>query len=130
MASRKTIEHATATLPFDTFWTWLQTHPNCILRAGTPETVVYDDDELHWHFIAEGADAFIVQVMRGKNLVAEIVVVPADIAYVQGVAGEEEEFVFELVSETERERMAAYHFVLSHGYDAQESVTPGGRRVH
>ena len=24
------------TLPFESFWTWLSSHPNCILRAGTP----------------------------------------------------------------------------------------------
>ena len=31
------------TLPFEKFWNWLVTHPNCILRAGTPEAVLYDD---------------------------------------------------------------------------------------
>src|ERR1051325_7758001 len=88
MASRKTIEHATATLPFDTFWPWLQTHPNCILRAGTPETVVYDDDDLHWHFAAEGSDTRVVELLRGKKLIGDIVVGLADVAYVQQVDGE------------------------------------------
>ena len=36
------------------FWNWLAAHPNCILRAGTPEAVLYDDEEFHWHFAAEG----------------------------------------------------------------------------
>jgi len=61
--------------------------------------------------------------------VGEILVVPADVAYVQGVASEEDEYVFELISETQADRVAAYHFVLSHGYDAQERLTPG-RAVH
>jgi len=47
MASQKHIEHAAATLSFQAFWTWLQAHPNCILRAGTPEVVLYDDDLLY-----------------------------------------------------------------------------------
>ena len=33
------------TLTFDKFWTWIQAHPNCILRAGTPESVIFDDDD-------------------------------------------------------------------------------------
>src|ERR671935_111677 len=41
MPSHKHIEHAAATLSFGAFWTWLQAHPNCILRAGTPEVVLY-----------------------------------------------------------------------------------------
>ena len=124
-----TIEHATATLSFDTFWHWVEAHPNCIIRAGTPEVVLYDDDDLHWHFTAEGPDTFLVQLQRGKKLVGEIALVPADVAYVQGVSGEEDEYVFELISETQADRVAAYHFVLSHGYDAHERLTPG-RAVH
>jgi len=130
MATQKRIEHATATLSFSSFWSWLQAHANCILRAGTPEIVVYDAEDLHWHFATEGDDALIVQLTRGKNLVSEIIVVPGDITYVQGVAGEvEDEFVFELISETDRDRVAAYHFVLSHGYDGQETA-PSRRAVH
>jgi len=130
MATQKRIEHATATLSFSSFWTWLQAHPNCILRAGTPEMVVYDAEDLHWHFASEGDDTVIVQVIRGKNLASEMVVAPNDITYVQGVAGEvEDEFVFELISETDRDRIAAYHFVLSHGYDAQDPG-PSRRAVH
>lgn len=120
--------HAATTLPFDTFWTWVQSHPNCIIRAGTPEAVVYDQEDLHWHFMAEGADSFVVQVFRGKQLVGELVLTPADVAYVQGVAGEEDEYVFDLISESETDRVAAYFFVLSHGYDTADR--PSGRAVH
>ena len=129
MASNKTIERSATALPFDTFWTWLQTHPNCVIRAGTPEAVVYDDDDLHWHFTAEGSESFVVQVFRGKRLVGELLVSPGDVAYVQGSEGEEDEYVFELISETETDRVAAYYFVLSHGYEAKDRVSPG-RAVH
>ena len=130
MPSHQHIEHGAATLSFPAFWTWLQAHPNCILRAGTPEVVLYDDDDLHWHFAVEGDDTRVVQLIRGKTLVGEIVVAPGDITYVQGVASEaEDEYMFELISETETDRVAGYHVVLSHAYDAESSLPPG-RAVH
>src|SRR5262249_10541147 len=116
MASDKSMEHAAATLAFDAFWTWLQAHPNCIIRAGTPEAVLYDDDELHWHFTMEATDALVVQLMRGKRLVGELLVAAADIAYVQAVAGEGDEDAFGLITQTETDRIPAYYFLLSHAY--------------
>ena len=116
------------TLTFEVFWSWLQTHPNCILRAGTPEAVVYDEDDLHWHFTSQEDGLPIVQVVRGKRLLGELFLLPEQVTYVQGASGEEEgEYVFELVSETEEERFVAYFFVLVHGYDG---ATFGPGRVH
>jgi hypothetical protein len=129
MATDQSIEHAAATLPFEAFWTWLQAHPNCIIRAGTPETVLYDDEDLHWHFTVEGSEALVVQILRGKRLVGELLIGPADVAYVQAVAGDEDEYVFELITETETDRIAAHYFVLSHAFEPQDH--PGsGRAVH
>jgi hypothetical protein len=121
-------EHAT--LSFRVFWDWLGTHPNCILRAGTPEAVIFDDDDLHWHFATAVDDgAPVVQVLRGKRLLGELILVPEQVSYVQGSAGEEEgEFLFELISETEDDRFAAYFFVLTHGYEEEGSFTAS--RVH
>lgn len=117
------------TLPFDTFWNWAITHPNCILRAGTPEAVIYDDDDLHWHFATEGAGTLLVQVLRGKRLIGELLLDPEQITYVQGVAGQhDDEHVFELISETEKDRVVAYFFVLTHAYEDERTFTPG--RVH
>ena len=130
MPTKKPQKTATplATLSFDKFWTWLQAHPNCILRAGTPEAVLFDDDELHWHFGAAGdaeGDTVLVQVIRGKRLMGELLLAPADVAYVQAEPLDGEEFLFELITENASARMAAYHFVLSHAYDEEEPVTPG-----
>lgn len=109
-------------LPFQTFWPWLVSHPNCVLRAGTPEAVVYDDEDLHWHFATEDGDTLLVQVLRGKQMMGEILVHPSQVAYVQGYAGDEEgEYFFDLVSEEAGEPGYAWFFVLSHGYDEQES---------
>ena len=117
------------TLPFDVFWNWLMGHPNCILRAGTPEAVLYDDEDLHWHFAAEQPDTLVVQVLRGKLLIGELLLAPDQIAFVQGTTGEREhEFVFELITETEVDRFTAYFFVLIHGFDEEGEFSPS--RVH
>lgn len=117
------------TLPFESFWGWMVTHPNCILRASTPEAIVYDDEDYHWHFATEGPETLLIQVIRGKRLVAELFVLPEQVSYVQGFAGEQEgEYVFELISESETDRVASYSFVMTHGYETEEGFTPA--RVH
>ena len=119
------------TLSFEPFWSWLASHPNCILRAGTPEAVLYDDDDLHWHFGSEGESTVVVQVLRGKRLVGEILVEPEQVTYVQGVAGEEEgEYVFELIAESETDQVASWFFVLSHGYQSEGAPQASHGRVH
>lgn len=117
------------TLPFEQFWGWLVTHPNCILRAGTPEAVLYDDEDLHWHFATEAGTTLLIQLVRGKRLSGELLVEPEQISYVQGYTGDREgEFVFECVMESEVEQVAAYFFVLTHGYETEGDFTPA--RVH
>jgi hypothetical protein len=117
------------TVPFESFWTWLMTHPNCILRAGTPEAVLYDDEDLHWHFAAEAPNTLLVQVLRGKRLLGELLLDPGQVAYVQGLPPErEDEHVFELVSEDGPERVAIFFFVLVHGFEDESGATPA--RVH
>ncbi len=123
MDSKKTAKSPATTLPFDQFWAWLQRHANCIVRAGTPESVVYDDEDLHWHLAVEDDETLLVQVFRGKRVMAEIFLHPADVAYVQVEQRDEEEFQFELISEDERERVASWQFVLSHGYEDDEEPT-------
>ena len=117
---------APVTIGFDEFWAWLQMHRNCIIRAGTATTVVFDHDDYHWSMAAEDEQTFLVQVGRGKDLVAEIVLNPQEIAYIQTVDLESDEFGFELMVESENVREVAYHFVLAHAYD--EEAEPGVRR--
>lgn len=119
----------TPTLAFDAFWSWLITHPNCILRAGTQDAVIYDDDDLHWHFATEGPDTLLIQLVRGKRLMSEIFLGREQITYVQTTPGEEDgEFLFELISEGEAERVVRFFFVLSHAYDGQDEAAL--HRVH
>lgn len=114
------------TLPFETFWRWLLAHPNCILRAGTPETALYDDEHLHWNFATYESGTLVVQMLHGKRLVGDLVVDPEMVAYVQSMEGDEEgEHMFELISETETDRTAVYFFAMAHGYD-DETGEPSG----
>ncbi|MEJ2081161.1 MAG: hypothetical protein P8020_10615 [Acidobacteriota bacterium] len=116
------------TISFQTFWNWLILHPNCILRGGTPDAVLYDDEDLHWHF-GEYEEVMVIQVMRGKRVLGEVFLDPERVTYVQELPPEnEEEHVFELILETEKDRYPAYLFVLVHGYD--ELPEEGRRRVH
>ena len=115
------------TIPFDTFWSWLMRHPNCIVRAGTPEAVIYDDEDLHWHFAVDGPLLYL-QVIRGKRLMGELAVDSERIAYVEAVGEEPEgEHLFEFIAEGVSERTAAYSVVLSHGYEEEE--TPAYERA-
>ena len=116
------------TLPFDVFWSWLLVHPDCILRAGTPEVVIYDDEDLHWTFASEPR-YLVAQLLRGKRPMGELLLDPEQVTYVEGQPGEQEgEYVFELISETETDRLATYFFVLVHGYDEEEEIQHA--RVH
>ena len=93
------------TLSFDEFWEWLMGHPNCILRAGTPDTILFDDEDFYWHLAGTGVEPRVVQVLRGKRLIGELLLDPERITCVEGGAGEHDgEFVFQLISETPRER--------------------------
>jgi len=120
---------ATPTMSFETFWEWVIAHPNCILRAGTRDTVVFDDDDFHWHFNMDDPSSLLVQVIRGKRLIGEILIPRQDIAFVQGVLGDQEgEFIFELVSGDESSQSALFFFVLTHGYESMDDPDP--KRVH
>ena len=117
------------TLDFDAFWSWLLVHPNCVLRAGTFQAVLYDDDDLHWQFSAEDA-ALYVQVVHGKRLMGELMIEPDPISYVQVQEGDREgEWIFELITETDQERFAPYFFVMSHGFEDEDDPETG-RAVH
>ena len=118
------------TLSFQAFWDWLQQHTNCILRAGTPEASLYDDDDLHW-YVGPDRGALVVQAIRGKRLMGEIVVEPDRVAYVDDLGEEREgEHTFEAISETRTERLAAYSFVLSHGVDADLEESDHDAAIH
>lgn len=83
--------------------------------------------------MSEENSLLIAQLVYGKRLVGELLIDRERVAYVQSFQGEQEnEYVFELISETERERTAAWVFVMSHGLDdePQESAHATPSLVH
>jgi hypothetical protein len=119
-----------STLPFDLFWAWLRQHPNCVQRVGTPKGALYDDDDLHWH-LGEDGPRMVVQLIRGKRVVGEVVVDPEEITYVESLGEEEEgEHLFEAIKETKSRRVAAYYFVVAHGMVDEEEPSPPHGAVH
>ena len=129
MSSEEHLSDSTTTMSIDSFWTWLTGHPNCILRAGSREAAIYDDDDLHWHLAREGGGTLLVQLVRGKRLMGELLIPHEKIAYVQGGLGDQQgEFVFELVTDSESVEPASFFFVLTHGFDSQGEMDSG--RVH
>lgn len=117
------------TLSLTDFWKWLALHGNCILRAGTPQAVLYDDEDLHWHLTLEEPGVAVVQVVRGKRLMGEILISSDQISHVEASRGEnEEEFIFELVAESDENRQSGYFFVLAHDYETEEPASL--KRVH
>ncbi len=117
------------TIPFEKFWVWLQAHANCILRSGTPDALLFDHDDYHWHLAAEDEHTLIVQLVRGKELVGEILVMASEIAYVHCESTENGEFLFECIVENEAAREVAYHFAMAHEFEDAEVLSPR-RSIH
>ena len=112
---------AGATLPFERFWKWLKHHPNCILRAGTSETWLYDQDDLHWHLEDSPERRASVQLSRGKQVLGEMALDVRDVAFVQATLDSEEDgerrYLFEVVGGDKAEPYAVYHFLVAHGFE-------------
>ncbi len=116
-----------STLTFDKFWRWLKRHPNCILRAGTPDTTLFDQEDLHWHLEEDEDRVPLVQLLRGKQLLAEIAIEVRDVLFVQtgpDPDGEAGHYLFELWGGGGDEPYAVYHFALVHAFDEE-----GGHRT-
>ncbi|HUK65554.1 MAG TPA: hypothetical protein VLV17_01915 [Anaeromyxobacteraceae bacterium] len=122
-----TVETGT-TLAFDRFWRWLKRHPNCILRAGTVDAVLHDQEAFHWHLEEDADRSPLVQVISGKQLVAEVVLDVRDVLYVEATpeeGGEPGQYLFEVVGGSREEPYAVYHFLLAHGFE-EEGGHPSG----
>lgn len=118
------------TLAFEKFWTWLRGHPNCILRAGTDEVWLYDQEEFHWHLEEDGKRGAGLQLLAGKRVIAELLIDLRDVLFVQSSPEEVEEggpkgaTMFEIVVGNKEETYTAYHFVLAHPFE-EEAPTGG-----
>ncbi len=118
-------------LSFEELWQYLQYHANCIVSAGTADTVIYDHDDYHWHFAKEGADTLLVQVILGKHMVSEMLVAGTMVTFVEGVDKEGGDFLYECYVDGPEGPVPAYYFTLSHAHETEEEQKPKqGRWVH
>jgi hypothetical protein len=99
------------------FWRWLKLHYNCILRAGDDGCMIYDQPYLHWHLLEEEEDLLVVQVIRGKDLIAELIIDQRQIMYVEAVPQEDNNVLFDLIGAVEDEPVSLVHFLLAHAYE-------------
>jgi hypothetical protein len=118
-----------STLPFDRFWRWLRQHANCIVRAGTLDVYLHDQDAFHWHLDEDAERNPVIQLVWAKLLVAEIVMDVRDVLYVEATPDQESanpgQFVFEVIGGSREEPYALYHFVMSHGFEEEGGHAPG-----
>ncbi|MFN7974134.1 MAG: hypothetical protein U0166_17595 [Acidobacteriota bacterium] len=110
-------------LPVERFWTWLHEHHNCIVSAGTPDVWIYDADDLHWHLTEDPGGKLGVEVCRGKQVVAEMSIVKAEVLYVDVGPSLDTQghFEFQLMGGPEGDQYALYHFVTAHGYEDEDA---------
>ncbi|MBI3182789.1 MAG: hypothetical protein HYZ28_11685 [Myxococcales bacterium] len=117
-------------LTFERFWRWLLEHSNCLLRAGTSDAVLYDLEELHWQLDEDEDHNPMIQVVRGKQLVGELVLDVRELLFVQVTrdpdAEESGRYLFELIGGPKEEPFPLYHFLMSHGLEEQELGHAGG----
>ena len=112
---------------FDRFWRWLKRHPNCILRAGTSDAYLYDQEDLHWHLEEDEDRTPTIQVLAGKQLLGEILIEAREVMFVQAMPdpdGDQGQFLFELVGGSGEQPYDAYHVVVAHGFDEEAQHRP------
>ncbi len=122
-----TVETGT-TLAFDRFWRWLKRHTNCIVRAGTADAILHDQEAFHWHLEEDADRNPLVQLVWGKLLVAELVVDVRDLLYVEATPeedGEPGQYRFDVMGGAREEPYAIYSFVVAHGFE-EETGHPAG----
>ncbi len=115
---------AGATMTFEKFWRWLKHHVNCILRAGSSEVWLYDQEACHWHLEEDDERNPTVQLVWGKNVVGEMVLDVREVVFVQAMPDPESDqpsqFLFEVVGGEREEPQPIYHFLVAHGFEDEE----------
>ena len=114
-----------APLTFDAFWRWLQEHRNCVLRVGSADVMLMDNEMLHWDFFEEDDGRAVVQCILGKALVGEVIIERSDILFVQSSPDLEQPgsqaWNFELVGGNREENYPLFSFLLSHGMEGTQA---------
>jgi hypothetical protein len=106
-------------LTMDAFWKWLKEHANCVIQASTAEAHLYDQEDLHWHIAEEQDRTQVVQLIRGKQILAEILMDPREVLYIQSSpdASQPERFVFEVIAGSKDDTFVLCSFLMAHGFE-------------
>lgn len=115
---------AAAPLTFEAFWRWLQEHRNCLLRMGSTDVVLMDNELLHWDFFEEDDGSAVVQAIVGKSLVGEAIIERADILFVQASPELEQPgsqaWNFECIGGSREENYPIWSFLMTHGMEGAQ----------
>ncbi len=106
-------------LSLDKFWTWFEQHANCLTRVATPNTVLYDDESVHW-VIGLERNTWVIQAIRGKRIAGEVLIDTSQLSHVLPLMEELDEHGFEAMSENEPSRSVACVFFFTHGFEEDE----------
>jgi hypothetical protein len=112
-------------LSFPVFWEFVKDHANCILGASWGPAVLFDDESLHWALFEQEERRVVIQLIRGKNLVAELMVDGREVDEVE-IAPDPENpqsghYLAELLSSASKGRESIGHFLLAHGMEDMRS---------
>jgi len=108
-------------LMIDEFWAWLTAHYNCILRAGGPGFVVFDQPDIHWHLGVDPDGIMFVQLIKGKESTMEFFLNPGDVLYVQSSPEEDDQTLFECIGGSNGQPEPLCHFLTAHPYDDEQA---------
>ena len=91
-----------------------------MLRVGSADVVLMDNELLHWDFFDE-EDRAVVQAILGKGLVGEVIIERGEILFVQASPDLEQPgsqaWNFELIGGTKGENYPLFSFLLTHGME-------------
>jgi hypothetical protein len=108
-------------LTFPGFWEFLKDHANCVLGASWGPGALFDEDSLHWVLFDREDHHAVLQLIRGKNLVGELVIDPQEIDEVEISPDPENpqsgHYLAELLSSAARGREPLGHVLLAHGVE-------------
>jgi hypothetical protein len=106
-------------MPFAGFWEFLKDHANCILGASWGSAALFDEDALHWAVFDQEDHHAVLQLIRGKNLVGELVLDSRQVDEVElGPDPENPQsghFLAELLSSARAGREVLGHVLMAHG---------------
>lgn len=119
---------AAAPLTFEQFWKWLNSHRNCLVRAGSGDVMLFDHEMLHWDFFDEPEGEAVCQLIAGKALVGELVIERSEVLFVQASVDLDDpqrgHWMFECMAGGGGESVPLASFVLVHGME-----TPAGHAM-